>query len=83
MSETFTAKNLADSRFENVSLERATFDDVNLKRASFRNINLSGASFSDINLSNVVIEKSCIEGLTIDGFDVHALVDAERARRGG
>ena len=55
---------------------------MNLQDASFTNVNLSGAKFTDINFSHAVIEESCIEGLIIWGYDIHALIDAEKKRQG-
>ncbi len=56
-------------------------DDANLQDASFTNINLSGAKFTDINFSHAAIEECCIEGLMIWGYDIRALIQAEKARQ--
>ena len=44
-------------------------------------MNLTGARFSDINLCNVTIHDANIQGLTIAGFDILALIGAELKRR--
>jgi len=71
----------AGVRFENRNLAGATFEDVNLAGALFSDVNLRGARFTNVNLSGVAIDDANIEGLTIYGIDIHALVQAELARR--
>ena len=83
MDENYAGLDMARARFRNVSLAEATFDDVNLGRATFQNINLSGARFTDINFSHVVVEESCIEGLMIWGYNIQALIEAEKKRQEG
>ena len=83
MDENYTGQDMARARFRNVSLAEATFDDVNLGKATFQNVNLSGAKFTDINFSHAVIEESCIEGLVIWGYDIQALIEAEKKRQAG
>lgn len=82
MSEVFDNRQMPGAKFTNVNLAGAVFDDANLQDASFTNINLSGAKFTDINFSKVVIEESCIDGLMIWGYNIHALIEAEKARQG-
>ena len=81
MSDVFDNQCLPGAKFTNVNLAGAVFDDANLQDASFRNINLSGAKFTDINFSHVTIEKSCIDGLIVWGYDVRQLIEAEKARQ--
>lgn len=78
----FERRNLAGIAFHDCALPDAVFDDVNLAEARFSNVNLRGARLTDVNLSGVAIDDANIEGLTIYGIDIHALVQAELARRG-
>ncbi len=80
-SPCFENRRLGGVSFVNCGMAEARFDNVNLAKASFTNINLSGARFDDINLSGVAIDNANIEGLTIYGIDIHALVQAELAKR--
>jgi catechol 2,3-dioxygenase-like lactoylglutathione lyase family enzyme len=77
----FERRNLAGVVFHDCALPGATFDDVNLSSALFSNVNLRGARFINVNMSGVAIDDANIEGLTIYGIDIHALVQAELARR--
>ncbi len=77
----FERRNLAGVEFKNCALAGATFDNVNLAEAVFSNVNLCGARLTNVNLSGVAIDDANIEGLTIYGIDIHALVQAELARR--
>ena len=79
--ERFEHRNLAAAQFMDCSLVEASFDDVNLSGSLFSNVNLRQAKFTNVNVVGVVIENANIEGLTIDGIDIHALVQAELARR--
>ena len=80
MNETFNDQQMPGVKFTNVNLAGAVFNDANLQDASFTNINLSGSKFTDINFRHAVIEESCIEGLVIWGYDIHALIEAEKKR---
>ena len=71
MSETFENRNMAGTVFHNVNLERAVFDDVNLAEARIRNANLG----------NFTIDDAYIKGMTIFGFRVDQLIEAELDRR--
>lgn len=82
MNEIFDNQQMPGAKFTNVNLAGATFDDANLQDASFTNINMSGAKFTDINFSHAIIDESCIEGLVIWGYDINALIEAEKARQG-
>lgn len=77
----FENRNLKDVLFRNCALAGATFDDVNLSEALITNVNLRGARLTNVNMSDVAIDDANIEGLTIYGIDIHALVQAELARR--
>jgi uncharacterized protein YjbI with pentapeptide repeats len=81
MNEVFDNEHMTGAKFTNVNLAGAVFVDVNLLDAAFTNINLSGAKFTDINFSKVTIEESCIDGLVIWGYDIYALIEAEKARQ--
>jgi catechol 2,3-dioxygenase-like lactoylglutathione lyase family enzyme len=77
----FEHQNMADALFKDCSLTGAGFDDVNLSGSVFSNVNLRQARLTNVSLVGVAIENANIEGLTIDGIDIHALVQAELARR--
>ncbi len=77
----FERRNLSGAVFHDTALPGATFDDVNLSGALFSNVNLRQARFTNVNMSGVAIEDANIEGLTIYGIDIHALVQAELAKR--
>ena len=71
MSETFENRNMAGVVFHNVNLEGAVFDDVNL----------SGGRIHNANLTNFNIEDAYIKGLTVFGFRIDELIEAELDRR--
>jgi hypothetical protein len=71
MSETFENRNMAGVVFHNVNLEGAVFDDVNL----------AGARIHNANLTNFNIEDAYIKGLTVFGFRIDELIEAELDRR--
>lgn len=79
--EVFEHRNLAETQFKDCSLAEASFDDVNLSGSLFSNVDLRQARLTNVNMVGVVIENANIEGLTIYGIDIHALVQAELARR--
>jgi uncharacterized protein YjbI with pentapeptide repeats len=56
------------------------FRDKELMGAVFEDVSLSSARFTNVNLSGAQITESCTRGMTIDGFDVTALIEAERER---
>ncbi|WP_420382977.1 pentapeptide repeat-containing protein [Novosphingobium sp.] len=60
------------------TLQYATIDDVDMSDTVFTNVNLQRAKFRDINLSGVVIDDANIEGLTIMGHDIQALIAAKQ-----
>lgn len=72
---------LCESLFEEGSLAKSTFRDIDLSESHFTNTNLRGAKMNNVDLSDVVIEDARIDGLTIFGYDVSALIRAEIARR--
>ena len=80
--ERFERRNMADAVFQDCALAGASFDDVNLSGSMFSNVNLRQAKLTNVNLVGVTIENANIEGLTIYGIDIHALVQADLARRG-
>lgn len=77
----FENRDLTGMSFVDCRLAGARFENVNLAEARFDDINLSGARFTNINMKNVAIDDANIEGLTIYGIDIHALVQAELAKR--
>ena len=79
----FEHENLAGAIFRDCGLARSMFDDVNLSESVFSNVNLRGARFTNVNMADVTMEDAYIEGLTIFGYDIHALIDAEMARQRG
>jgi hypothetical protein len=86
----FHQQDLADSRFEQVHLQRTVFRQVHLNEAEFDDVDLTGARFRDVYFKDVVMRgvmledviiEGEIEGLTINGVDVGPLVQAELERR--
>jgi hypothetical protein len=71
MSETFENRDMAGVVFHNVNLAGAVFDDVNL----------SGGRIHNANLTNFNIEDAYIKGLTVFGFRIDELIEAELDRR--
>jgi uncharacterized protein YjbI with pentapeptide repeats len=87
----FDDANLSNAVFSNVSLQsakfgrncamaHAKFDDANLSNAVFSDVNLQGAKFGNVNLKDVTIKDANIEGLTIFGYNIQALIKAEILR---
>jgi uncharacterized protein YjbI with pentapeptide repeats len=60
--------------YRDCSMADLRFENVNLKGARFQDVNLSGSVLDDVNFSNVSITNSCIDGLVIWGYDIHALL---------
>ncbi|MBN2007426.1 MAG: DinB family protein [Anaerolineae bacterium] len=81
MTERFENRDMAGTVFQRVNLANATFDDANLGNATFSNINLEGATIHNANLKDMHIEDAYIEGLTILGFNIGELIEAEEDRR--
>ncbi|MBC8102438.1 MAG: pentapeptide repeat-containing protein [Cytophagales bacterium] len=77
----FEDLDLNEATFQNVALANAQFRDVNLSEAVFENVRLAGAHFRDVSLQNARITDCRIDGLTILGFDVMALITAEQERQ--
>ena len=86
----FAQQDLADSRFEQVHLQRATFHQVHLNDADFDDVDLTGAQFREVFFKDVVMRSTGfvnvriegeIDGLTVNGVDVTPLVQAELERR--
>lgn len=63
------------------NLAGATFHHVDLTGARFEDVSLCGACFVAVDLSHVNIAEANIEGLTIGGFDILALINDELKRR--
>jgi hypothetical protein len=81
MKEGFENSDMAHSVFHQVNLHKAVFDDVNLGEATFRNVNLGKATIRNANLGDLQIEDANIRGLTIFGFRIDELIEAELDRR--
>ncbi len=81
MNERFEDRNMPGTVFNRVNLASGVFDDVNLGNATFQNVNLEAATIRNANLKNLHIDDAYIEGLTIFGFDVAQLIEAEEDRR--
>jgi catechol 2,3-dioxygenase-like lactoylglutathione lyase family enzyme len=79
--DVFARANMRGARFDDVALADARFNDVNLRDAVFTDVDLRGAKLQNVRLSGVSVADCAIDGLTIDGFDVAALVAAERTKR--
>jgi hypothetical protein len=71
MGKTFENQDLSGAVFSCVNLRHAVFNDVNLEKASIRNVNLANASIEDAN----------IMGMTVFGFRIDELIEAELDRR--
>jgi uncharacterized protein YjbI with pentapeptide repeats len=86
----FHQQDLADSRFEQVHLQRARFHQVHLNDADFDDVDLTGARFREVffkdvvmrstGLVNVRIDGDMLENVVINGVDVAPLVQAELER---
>ena len=81
MSARFENENLEACVFRDCALARSTFTDVNLSGAVFSNATLRQARFTNVDLSGVTIDDANIEGLTIFGHDIQALIRAQIARQ--
>jgi len=76
MSETarFEDKSVDGAVFRHCSMRRASFEDVALSDARYDNVDLRRARFHDVNMSGVSIDDANINGMTICGHDVQALI---------
>jgi uncharacterized protein YjbI with pentapeptide repeats len=79
----FAGVKLQGARFSNINMKGVAIADADVSDAVFSDVNLQGARFSNVNLKGVAIDDANIEGLTIFGYDVQALIKAERLRRNG
>ena len=86
----FHQQDLADSRFEQVHLQRAAFHQVRLNDAEFNDVDMTGAQFREVFFKDVVMRgvalqnvriEGELEGVTVNGVDVGPLVQAELERR--
>ena len=66
--------------FDHVDLTGARFHRVQLNDARFRMVDLTGAVLRDVSLEGAEIDGE-VDGLTINGVEVGAYVEAELARR--
>ena len=73
-SERFQNRRLDGAVFHDCSMARSGFEDVNLTEAMFADVNLSGARLANVNMTRVAIDDANIEGLTILGYDIAALI---------
>jgi uncharacterized damage-inducible protein DinB len=81
MGQTFEHCDMAGSVFRDVNLGGATFEDVNLAGMTIYNANLAGVTIRNANLENFCIEEANIDGLTVFGFRIDELIEAELDRR--
>jgi hypothetical protein len=81
MKEQFENKDMVGSVFHNVNLDGASFTDVNLGGATFRDVNMNGATIRNANLGNFAIEDANIVGMTVFGWRIDQLIEAELDRR--
>ena len=58
-------------------LTRTRFDDVNLSDTVFTDVNLPRARLANVNLTDISITEAKIDRLTIFGYDISALIQAE------
>ena len=56
-----------------------TFEHCTMQDSHFVHVDLSDSHFRGVDLSNVKLENCPIEGLTIDGLEIKALIEKERA----
>jgi uncharacterized protein YjbI with pentapeptide repeats len=70
-----------NEEFRHRDMGEAVFDDVNLRKATFHNVDLSDATIRNANLRDLSIDEANITGMTVFGFDVQALIEAELDRR--
>jgi DNA-binding MarR family transcriptional regulator len=77
----FERQRLGEAQFRDCAMAGARFDDIDLSAAAFCNVNLAGARLHDVNLQGATISDANIKGLTIAGYDIHALIQAEIARK--
>jgi uncharacterized protein YjbI with pentapeptide repeats len=77
----FENQQMSESVFRDCALARTRFDDVNLSESVFADVNLQRARFANVNLTDASIDDAKIDGLTILGYDISALIQAEVARR--
>jgi uncharacterized protein YjbI with pentapeptide repeats len=72
---------LVQAEFDNVDMSQSKFKRVNLWASSFTDINFQGAKFSNVSFANVSIEDANIDGLTIFGWNITALIkDAQKGK---
>ena len=81
MQQRFENQQMSETVSRDCALARARFDDVNLSEAVFDDVNLQRARFTNINLKDASIDDARIDGHTILGCDISALIQAEVARR--
>ncbi|MYI64189.1 MAG: sigma-70 family RNA polymerase sigma factor [Gemmatimonadetes bacterium] len=80
----FEYVNIDRTRFRNTGggdhtpAKNITFEHCTMQESHFAHVDLSGSHFQHVNLSNVTLENCPIEGLTIDGFDIKALIEKEK-----
>lgn len=67
--------------FEHCDMAGSVFRDVNLGGATFEDVNLAGATIRNANLADFHIEDANIKGLTVLGFRIDELIEAECDRR--
>jgi uncharacterized protein YjbI with pentapeptide repeats len=73
--------NLASSRFEDVRLADCEFVQVTLENSHFRDVYLDACAFEKTSFAGVCIRNSLYTGMTIEGIEVDALLEAYRAAK--
>ena len=76
----FRSQSLTDAAFERVDLSGSTWREVDLSGSRWRGVELADVRMRDVHMDGVSIEGD-VEGLVVNGVDVHALVEAELDRR--
>lgn len=89
--------NFTKSQFHNINFRESEFDDLNLSGSQYRFVtmyesgrpttffhtNLTSAIMKNCRLDDVQIQDSSIEGLTIDGVNIQALLEQHQKETGG
>lgn len=67
--------------FENRDLTGAVFRNANLQAAVFNDVNLADANIRNASVANLSIGNCYIKGMTVEGFRVDEMIEAELDRR--
>ena len=72
------AVNLANLKLANATLTNATIQDIDMSNWRVEDVNLAGLKLTNANLTNAVISNCTVEGATLDGIPIVALLAAWR-----